>query len=117
MTIWFCEMKVKCPKQWDQLKHTKDELVRGCEECGKPVHFITTQNQLEAAAMEGTCVAFYENNPMPQQLIDQYNLVWDLNKSAHLNKRRMRLGLPSSARPSEKLRAFIDQFDDPKAKK
>lgn len=114
MTIWFCEMEVKCPKKWDQLKETKDELIRDCDECGKPVHFITTQDQLEEAAMEGACVAFYENESMPQHLADQYIQIRELNKPSKITGRRMTLGLPSSARSQEKLRAFIDQFDESK---
>lgn len=117
MTIWFCEMEVRCPKEWNQLKQTKDELVRDCDECGKPVHFITTQDQLEAAAMAGTCVAFYENISMPQHLIDQYNRIWDLNKPVPFSKSRMTLGLPSSNKPHDKLRSFVDLFNEPDTKK
>lgn len=117
MSIWFCEMEVRCPKKWNDLKETSDRLLRDCDECGKTVHFISTQEQLEEAAMEGTCVAFYEDESMPQHLADQYVRIWELNKPSPFRKRRMTLGLPSSARPQEKLRAFIDQFDDPKAKK
>jgi hypothetical protein len=117
MTIWFCEMEVRCPKNWDSLTVTSDKLVRDCDECGKPVHFVSTQDQLEEAAMKGNCVAFYENESMPQHLADQYIRIWELNKPSTISNRRMTLGLPSSARPSEKLRAFIDQLDDPKEKK
>lgn len=116
MTIWFCEMEIRCPKNWDDLKETEDKLIRNCDECGKPVQFVSTQDQLEEAAMEGTCVAFYEDESMPQHLVDQYERIWELNKPSPVSKKRMTLGLPSSARPQEKLRAFIDMFDEPKDK-
>ena len=117
MTILFCEMEVRCPKKWDSLKETSNKLVRDCDECGKLVHFISTQEQLEEAAMEGTCVAFYEDESMTQHLADQYLRIWELNKPSPFSKGRMTLGLPSSARPQEKNRSFIDQMDEYKAKK
>ena len=99
MTIWFCEMKVRCPKFWGDLTQTENELVRDCAECGKPVHFVKSQDELEEAAMKGTCVAFYESDRMPKHEVDQYERIWDLNKKTTVTGRRMTLGLPSTAKP------------------
>lgn len=99
MTVWFCEMKVRCPKFWGDLKQTEDELVRNCDECGKSVHFIKSQEELEEAAMKGNCVAFYEDDSMPKHEVKQYERIWDLNKVSPITGRRMTLGLPSTAKP------------------
>jgi hypothetical protein len=99
MTIWFCEMKVRCPKFWGDLTQTENELVRDCAECGKQVHFVKSQEDLEEAAMKGNCVAFYESDRMPKHEVDQYERIWDLNKKTTVTGRRMTLGLPSTAKP------------------
>ena len=50
MAIWFCGMDFNCPKQWCELTATADPLVNDCEECGKSVHFVDSQEELEEAA-------------------------------------------------------------------
>ena len=58
MAIWFCEMDFNCSMQWDDLDATSDPLVRDCKECGKLVHFVDSQEELEEAAKKVQCVDF-----------------------------------------------------------
>ncbi len=62
MAIWFCETDFNCPKEWAELNVTDDPLVRDCAECGKPVHFVDSKEELEEAAAKGKCVAFYNHD-------------------------------------------------------
>lgn len=109
MAIWFCEMDIVCPKQWGELAVTSDPLVRDCAECGKPVHFIDSQEALEAAAAKGRCVAFLneECDDLP------YEKRRELHRVAGVNFRpsRMMLGLPRrSEMPA--FRAFLNEFNE-----
>jgi hypothetical protein len=107
MAIWFCEMEFKCPKQWDELTSTADPLVRDCEECGKPVHFVDSQEELEEAAANGKCVAFYnqEKDDLPDEKRRELQRTWRFNS----RRGRISLGLPR--RPiDDKLKAFIDKM-------
>jgi hypothetical protein len=63
MGILFCEMDVNCPKEWDELALTENPLIRNCSDCGKPVHFISSQDELDIAAIDGRCVAFVSETP------------------------------------------------------
>jgi hypothetical protein len=99
MSIWFCEMQVRCPKKWDELQVTANQLIRDCDQCGKPVTFISTQEELEESAMKGTCVVFYKDDSMPKFLADQYIRIWELNK-------------PSPSRGVKTTRSFFDIVKD-----
>lgn len=116
MSIWFCEMEVRCQKKWDELQVTANELIRDCDQCGKSVTFISTQEGLEEAAMKGTCVAFYEEASMPKFLADQYVRIWELNKPSPFSKRRMTLGMPSTSRGEKSTRSFFDIMKDEDSK-
>lgn len=106
MAIWFCEMDFNCPKQWDELISTTDPLVRDCDECGKPVHFIDSQEELEKAAANGQCVAFYnQEDDVPPEKREELQRTWRINSRGG----RITLGLPR--RPmSDKLKSFIDNM-------
>lgn len=107
MAIWFCEMDFNCPKQWEELSTTADPLVRDCGECGKPVHFVERQDELEEAAAQGKCVAFYsqEKDNLPIEKRRELQQTWRINSRGG----RITLGLPR--RPmSDKLRSFIDNM-------
>jgi hypothetical protein len=105
MAIWFCEMDFNCPKQWDELNATADPLIRECEECGKPVHFIDSQEELEVAAAKGRCIAFFNKENDDLSLEKRQEL--QQTSRRYSVARRITVGLPS--RPmGEKLRAFID---------
>ena len=114
MGIWFCQMEYECPKQWDELKKTDDPNIRDCDACGKPVHFISTENELEDAAMKGSCVAFYNNESMPEHVAEQYKRIWQMNKPKTVVATRITMGLPSSAGRREKLLRFFDDIDNKK---
>lgn len=110
MAIWFCEMDIICPKQWDELAVTADPLVRDCSECGKPVHFLDSQQALEAAAANGQCVAFFDETKDGLT----YARRRELHRISGVNSgpRRMMLGLPRrSEMPA--LRRFLDGLDEP----
>lgn len=107
MAIWFCEMDFNCPKQWDELKATAEPLIRDCEECGKPVHFVDSQEELEEAAAKGQCVAFFnqEKDDLPLEIRQKLRQTWRIKSRGG----RLTLGLPR--RPmSDKLKSFIDNM-------
>lgn len=109
MAIWFCEMDIVCPKQWDELAVTADPLLRDCSECGKPVHFIDTQQALEAAAAKGRCVAFLDEacDDLP------YEKRRELHRIARVKDRsaRMMMGLPRRTEMAA-FRAFLNEFNE-----
>ena len=107
-------MAYECPKQWDDLKKTDDQNIRDCDECGKPVHFISNENELEEAAMNGNCVAFYNKESMPEHVAEQYKRIWRMNKPKTVVATRVTMGLPSSAGRIEKIRRFLDDIDNKK---
>lgn len=47
----------QCPKQWEQLKVTRDPAVRHCDACGEDVHYCHTLPDAQAHARQGHCVA------------------------------------------------------------
>jgi hypothetical protein len=107
MAIWFCGMEFNCPKQWDELTATADPLVRDCQECGKPVHFVDSQGELEDAAAKGKCVAFYnqQKDDLPVEKRQELQRTWRINSRGG----RITLGLPR--RPmGDKLKSFIDNM-------
>lgn len=115
MGVWFCEMEINCSKQWEELSETGDSLRRDCGDCGKSVHFVDTQEQLEDAALNGKCVAFYKVSDQDIPLRDRMQLrrKWIENKPADPNKARlMTLGLPRSRSTNEKIQSFGEIMDD-----
>ena len=116
MSIWFCEMELNCPKQWAELKKTNTPLVMNCDECGQPVHWIETYAELEKAATEKKCVAFYsvDNKDLTEGEKVAIKDKWNTNFESPKVVRWM--GLPKSKKPmSDKLKAFID-FEPEKEK-
>jgi hypothetical protein len=116
MSIWFCEMELNCPKQWTELKKTNSPLVMNCDECGQPVHWVETYAELENAATEKKCVAFYsvDNKDLTEgekvAIKDKWNTNFESPKVVRW------IGLPKSKKPmSDKLKAFID-FEPEKEK-
>jgi hypothetical protein len=100
-------MDFNCPKQWEELNVTDDPLVRDCSECGKPVHFVDSQEELEEAAAKGKCIAFFnqEKDDLPIEKREELRRTWRINSGGG----RITLGLPR--RPmSDKLRSFIDNM-------
>jgi len=100
-------MDFNCPKQWNELNNTANSLVRDCEECGKPVYFVDSQEELEEAAAKGKCVAFYNQvkDDLSPEKQHELRRTWRIKSSDG----RLILGLPR--RPvSDKLKAFIDNM-------
>jgi hypothetical protein len=99
MTIWFCEMKVTCHKSWGDLKETSEAGTRDCEECGKPVKFVDTQDDLDAAARSGECIAFYNDAEFTDRLKNRYETLREIsNRKASApsisREKTMTLGMP-----------------------
>jgi len=116
MGILFCSMAFDCPKQWDELTPTEDALVRDCTDCGQSVHFIDDQTQLDRAALDGKCVAFV--NQIPEKISPEESQQLLTMQEHHTSlrtavMRRVTLGLPRR-RDNDKLRAFLNEFPDPK---
>jgi len=113
MTIWFCDMDVNCPKSWDELKLTSDPLIRNCSDCGKPVHFIDSQEELRKAAEAGQCVAFYKYAHEEIPLRDRFELRRLYVSTKPIREEFMTLGVPSSGNgSSERFKSFIDLMND-----
>ncbi len=53
-----CTMAFECSADWHKLTPTSREGVRHCATCDKNVYFCTTQEELDAHAAQGRCVAF-----------------------------------------------------------
>jgi uncharacterized protein (TIGR02996 family) len=51
------QFRQSCPKRWERLKTTEDELIRFCESCQKKVFFCATINDAQRHANYGHCVA------------------------------------------------------------
>lgn len=109
MSIWFCEMELNCPKQWGELKSTESPLVMNCDECGQNVHWVESYAELEKAAVEKKCVAFYsvDNKDLTESEKAAIGDKWNTNFESPKVVRW--LGLPKSKKPmSDKLKAFLD---------
>jgi len=109
-------MEVNCPKQWTELKSTDSPLVMDCDECGQSVHWIETYAELENAASEKKCVAFYsvDNKELTEDEKAAIGNKWNTNFESPRVVRWM--GLPRSKKPiPEKLKAFLN-FEPEKEK-
>ena len=116
MSIWFCEMDVNCPKKWEELKGTDSPIVMNCDECGQNVHWVESYAELEKAAIEKKCVAFYsvDNRDLTESEKAAIGDKWNTNFESPKVVRW--IGLPKSKKPmSDKLKAFID-FEPEKEK-
>ncbi len=49
--------KRQCPLLWENLKATKEELVRHCDQCDRSVHLIATDEELGRAVRLNQCIA------------------------------------------------------------
>ncbi len=47
----------RCQRQWSGLRPTGDDKVRFCEGCARDVHWCASDEELEAHAERGDCVA------------------------------------------------------------
>ena len=102
MTIWFCEMKVTRHKPWVDLNEMSEADTRDCEECGKPVKLIDTQDDLDAVARSGECIAFYNDAEFTDRLKNRYETLHEIsNRKASApsigREKRMTLGMPGGS--------------------
>lgn len=51
------QFRQSCPKRWERLNTTENELIRFCETCHKKVFFCATINDAQRHANYGHCVA------------------------------------------------------------
>lgn len=109
-------MDVNCPKKWEELKGTDSPLVMKCDECGQNVHWVESYDELEKAAIEKKCVAFYsvDNTDLTESEKAAIGDKWNTNFESSKVVRWM--GLSKRKKPmSDKLKAFID-FEPEKEK-
>ena len=51
----------ECPKQWSDLKPTRDPLVRNCDACKRKVHFATGPEEFQKHVAARHCVAVLDS--------------------------------------------------------
>lgn len=106
MEIVFCEMKFICSKKWNGLTLTENPLVRDCEDCGKPVHYVNDQSSFDNAAENGLCVAFTQTADKNPENVEMRNSS-DLSQQLSTPQVWRTVGMPS--RPIvKKLAALMD---------
>lgn len=52
-----CEFRINCPREWDALTPTGDDLVRFCDVCSRDVHYCRNAGEYLSHASSGRCVA------------------------------------------------------------
>ena len=57
-TISNCPLAFRCPKEWERLTPTPEAGVRYCDACTRSVYLCVTEEDLQAHAAAGHCVAF-----------------------------------------------------------
>lgn len=57
MDIRNCDIKYKCPQNWNSLIVTSEENIRYCEHCDRGVHYCQNKEDLMAAMKKNQCVA------------------------------------------------------------
>ena len=58
-----CEIRFKCPKDWDALPKTHDPNVRRCNECNRRVVYCKKASELQKAIINNDCVAVEIKQP------------------------------------------------------
>ncbi|MEN4981977.1 hypothetical protein [Acinetobacter modestus] len=56
-----CSMSFECPKKWAELNSTDSAGVKFCSQCHSNVYWACNQNEFDALAKDGKCVAFEFN--------------------------------------------------------
>lgn len=67
-----CEFTFKCPTNWSSLEKTNEEIVRFCNGCKKSVKLCLDQNEIDAAASAGSCIAHPIYTPELMAKIEAY---------------------------------------------
>jgi hypothetical protein len=69
-TVQNCEraFRVRCPKNWADLKPSDAPIVRRCATCERSVTFCRTEIDLARLKQNGQCVAYYDSKPYTEKL-------------------------------------------------
>jgi hypothetical protein len=106
-----CEMEFECPKNWFELTETDKADVKHCSTCDKHVHLCISQDELDAFAYQGECVAFFSAPDLPSRFkLSRERAVINL-RDPDFRLERITLGLPRSGN-REKLKSFLDGLDE-----
>jgi hypothetical protein len=99
-----CELEFKCTKNWFELEPTDKAGIKHCNQCKKEVHLCVNQEELNQAAEQQLCVAFFKH----PTLLTKHNLKGEANEkdSEIRHFTRMTVGYPSSQRKIELTESF-----------
>lgn len=100
----FCVMEYVCPKTWESLAVTGRDDIRFCDQCKKKVYLCASQEEVDAAAELGKCVAFYSVEA------DAHIDTSDTEGIPFVLTRRT-LGLPSNYMSTEGKEKMMKLFD------
>lgn len=56
--VQHCKLQFECAKRWGDLQQTDNPKVRFCNACSTSVFFCSTAQEIIAAILNKTCVAF-----------------------------------------------------------
>ncbi|WP_104801718.1 hypothetical protein [Limnohabitans sp. TS-CS-82] len=105
-----CEMTFECPKNWFEITKTEQAAVKHCSTCQKNVYLCITQNELDAFANQGECIAFFSNPDLPTRFNLSRERAEASLRDPNFQPERITLGLPRSAHRGE-LKSFLDGMD------
>ncbi len=99
-----CPMAYECPKDWFELKLTKDDEVKYCDTCKQEVYLCLDQNKLKERIAEGVCVAYFIEPDRPTRFSLAREKLSAKMKDPNI-KPKMMMGLPSGTVP----KAFFEK--------
>ena len=106
-----CEMEFECPKNWFELTETDKTGIKHCSTCDKHVHLCITQDELDAFAHQGECIAFFSDPDLPTRFKLSRERAETNRRDPDFRLERITLGLPRSANRG-KLKSFLDSLDE-----
>jgi hypothetical protein len=115
-----CDLRFEfvCPKQWSDLSTTEDDRVRYCEACRERVYLCATASEAAEHSRSRRCIALL--NPAPQTETGSANPSDEgtelLSRVQEMRDQlaTMTLGMPSTERLEEMLRALRPDGKDPR---
>lgn len=99
-------MEFECPKNWFELTETDKAGIKHCSTCNKHVHLCITQDELDAFARQGECIAFFSNPDLPTRFKLSRERAENRRRDSDFRLERITLGLPRSANRG-KLKSFL----------
>lgn len=106
-----CEMEYECPKNWFELTKTEKTGVKHCSTCDKHVHLCITQDELDAFAHQGECIAFFSAPDLATRFKLSLERAEANSKDPNFQIGQITLGLPRSANRG-KLKSFLDGLNE-----